>query len=110
MDEGEPVELAALREAKEETTLDVTLTDLLYVYSRPDRDPRQHTMSTVFIGVKAGGILQAADDAINVRAFALDELPEDMCFDHAEILSDYKHFKKTNKRPSPQDKLSRVSS
>ena len=110
VDEGEPVELAAIREAKEETTLDVTLTTLLYVYSRPDRDPRQHTMSTVFVGVKASGTLQAADDAVNVQAFALDEIPQDMCFDHAEILNDYKHFKETGERPSPKDKLSRTSS
>lgn len=110
VDEGEPVELAAVREAREETTLEVELTDLLYVYSRPDRDPRQHTMSTVFIGVKAGGTLQAADDAINVQAFSLEELPEQLCFDHGEILNDYKHFKQTNQKPSPGDKLSRISS
>lgn len=100
VDMGEPVELAAVREAKEETCLDVTLQDLLYIYSAPDRDPRQHTMSTVFVAT-ATGEPEAADDAKAVGAFALDALPEELCFDHALILSDYKRFKETGERPSP---------
>ncbi len=106
VDEGESVEHAAVREAMEETELDVTLTDLLYVYSNPARDPRQHTMSTVFIGTSKGSP-KAADDARAVACFALDELPEDLCFDHAEIISDYRHFKTSGERPSPAKKLAR---
>lgn len=104
VDMGEPVEAAAVREAMEETCLEVTLQELLYVYSAPDRDPRQHTMSTVFIAT-AEGEPQAADDAKAVRCFALDALPEDLCFDHALILSDYKRFRETGARPSPNRAL-----
>ena len=47
---GETIEEAAKREVKEETSLDIELTDILGVYSNPKRDPRGHIMSTVFIG------------------------------------------------------------
>jgi ADP-ribose pyrophosphatase YjhB (NUDIX family) len=50
VDVGESVEAAAIREMREETGLDVELTDLLGVYSRPDRDPRGHTVSIVYVG------------------------------------------------------------
>ena len=106
VDEGESVEHAAIREAKEETGLDVTLRTLLYVYSRPDRDARQHTMSTVFIATSEG-TPQAMDDADAVHMLALDALPETICFDHAEILEDYIHFKATGQSPSPLDKYTR---
>ncbi len=66
VDYGETLEDAARREAKEETSLDVELKNLLYVYSNPSRDPRQHTVSTVFIA-KAKGTPKAADDAKNLR-------------------------------------------
>lgn len=104
VDEGELVERAAQREAREETELEVELTDLLYVYSSPDRDPRQHTMSTVYVA-RAQGEPRAADDARAVACFSRHELPEDLCFDHAEILKDYNHFKNTGARPSPASKL-----
>ena len=108
VDEGECVERAAVREAAEETGLEVTLEDLLYVYSAPSRDPRKHTLSTVFIA-RAQGAPEAADDALDARAFGLDALPtaDQMCFDHAEILSDYKDFKRHDRRPSPASKLAR---
>ena len=108
VDEGECVERAAVREAKEETGLEVELRELLYVYSAPSRDPRQHTLSTVFIA-RADGAPHADDDALEARAFDLDALPEagQMCFDHEEILNDYKDFKKYNRRPSPGKKLAR---
>lgn len=107
VDEGECVEHAAVREALEETELEVTLTELLYVYSNPARDPRQHTMSTVFVGTSTGTPI-AADDASAVACFALDELPQDLCFDHAEILHDYVHFKSSGERPSPAKKLAQA--
>jgi 8-oxo-dGTP diphosphatase len=108
VDEGECVENAAVREAKEETCLDVDLEALLYVYSNPSRDPRVHTMSTVFVASSSGTPV-ASDDAKDVGTFALDALPEDLCFDHAEILADYKQWRATGERPKPGDKLARYT-
>src|SRR3970040_128490 len=54
VDYGESLETAAVREAKEETSLDVTLTEQFYNYSDPDRDRRHHTVSAVFIATAAG--------------------------------------------------------
>src|SRR6185295_15842951 len=62
VDYGESVESAAVREAKEETGLDVDLDCLLGVYSSPNRDPRKHVVSVVFIAA-AEGVPHAADDA-----------------------------------------------
>jgi len=98
VDEGETVEHAAVREVREETGLDVTLRALLHVYSDPARDPRQHTMSTVFFGT-ATGAPQGSDDAADAGVFALDALPSPLAFDHAKILADYARFKATGRRP-----------
>lgn len=92
VDYGETLEQAAVREAYEETTLEVTGLQLLGCYSDPARDSRMHTISTVFIA-KGHGIPRAADDAVNLKVFPLDRLPEPLCFDHAAILLDYKHYK-----------------
>ncbi len=100
VDYGESVETAAIREALEETTLNVELTQLLYVYSNPARDQRQHTMSTVFIAV-ASGVPRAADDAKDVRVVDPSQLPDELCFDHRRILSDYVEFKRSGSRPLP---------
>jgi len=89
VDYGETCERAAVREMKEETGLDVTLTGLLGVYSDPDRDPRQHTMSVVYTGVPEDpDALLAGDDAAEARVFPLGGWP-DLAFDHARILADY---------------------
>ncbi len=88
VDYGESLEEAAVREAKEETSLDVTLVCQMHTYSRPDRDPRQHTISTVFIAT-ARGVPRAADDAAAIGVFTRDTLPEPIMFDHREILADY---------------------
>ena len=100
VDEGETVEHAAIREAKEETGLDVTLDSLLYVYSDPSRDSRQHTLSIVFTASSTGTPL-AADDATDLGYFSLDELPE-LAFDHALIIADFKAYLETGKPPQPK--------
>lgn len=90
LDEGEQAELGAVREMKEETGLDVELIGLLGVYSRPDRDPRQHTISTVFTGrAKNPEALKAGDDAAEAAWYRLDSLPGPFAFDHARILQDF---------------------
>jgi ADP-ribose pyrophosphatase YjhB (NUDIX family) len=88
VDYGESVENAAIREAKEETGLDVQLTGLLGVYSDPARDPRFHTISAVFTGT-AEGEPTGHDDAEEAHVFTLDSLPEPLAFDHTRILTDY---------------------
>ena len=102
MDVGETVEEAAYREAKEETGLSVRLDDLLYVYSDPARDPRQHTMTVAFIA-SAEGIPQGMDDAAEARTFSLEDLPRPLVFDHDRIVDDYIRFIRTGKRPRPVD-------
>ncbi len=87
VDVGETVEDAAIREAKEETSLEVKLVKLLGVYSDPCRDTRMHTVSVVYIAT-AKGTPRAADDAKNLKLYSLDRLP-DLAFDHAKILVDY---------------------
>ncbi len=88
IDFGESAENAAVREAKEETGLDVELTGLLGVYSDPKRDPRTHTISTVFLA-KAQGTPKADDDALDIGLFDKDNLPEEIVFDHKKILEDF---------------------
>jgi 8-oxo-dGTP diphosphatase len=100
VDYGEPLAAAAVREAREETGLEVELTALLHVYSRPDRDPRQHTVSTVFVG-RADGEPRGEDDAAEARVFPPDALPAPLAFDHAEILADYLRFRRDGTRPPP---------
>ncbi|HEY6007413.1 MAG TPA: NUDIX hydrolase [Geobacteraceae bacterium] len=88
VDYGETLEAAAVREAREETSLEITDLRLLGCYSDPSRDPRQHTISTVFVA-KAAGTLQAADDAADAVTVPLDAIPETLCFDHGKIIADY---------------------
>jgi 8-oxo-dGTP diphosphatase len=93
VDYGESLEAAAIREAREETSLEVSDLHLLGCYSDPARDQRFHTISTVFIG-KGSGTPKAADDAINLAVFPLAALPTALCFDHAQILADYARLRK----------------
>ena len=85
---GESMEAAAVREAQEETMLDVTLIRQMHTYSDPSRDPRGHTVSGVYVA-HATGIPQGADDAREARVFTRDAMPLDIVFDHRRILEDY---------------------
>jgi len=97
VDEGEALDHACVREAKEETGLDVTLVSQLFTYSDPKRDPRQHTLSTVFHATATEEPV-GADDAAEARTFPIDALPAELCFDHAEILRDFLHYRRTGER------------
>jgi 8-oxo-dGTP diphosphatase len=88
VDVGETVEAAAVREAREETGLEVELVELLGVYSDPARDPRGHTVGIVYVG-RASGTPHAADDARNVGVFDPARVPP-LAFDHDRILADYR--------------------
>jgi 8-oxo-dGTP diphosphatase len=99
IDEGETVEQAARREALEETGLEVSLVELLGVYSDPERDPRKHTMSVVYIATATGAAI-AGDDAKALQLFSPSDLPHPLCFDHAQILQDYLHYRYYGKRPA----------
>lgn len=85
---GETVENAIIREVKEETSLNFTITDLCGVYSDPKRDTRFHTVTIVFYGY-AGGVLKANDDASEAKTFSIYHLPKDIAFDHRDIIEDY---------------------
>ncbi len=99
VDYGETLEEAAVREAKEETGLRVRALSQFHAYSDPRRDPRQHTISTVFIA-KAVGNPRPADDAARAGIFTEENLPSPLAFDHRKILEDY--FAKKKRLHSPQ--------
>lgn len=98
VDYGESVETAACREAKEEIGLDISLVEQFCVYSDPNRDPRKHTLSVVFLAT-ATGEAGAGDDAKAVRVFNPWELPTNLCFDHDRILQDYLKYRHYGIRP-----------
>jgi ADP-ribose pyrophosphatase YjhB (NUDIX family) len=93
VDYGESLEEAAIREAKEETDLNVKLTAQFHTYSDPERDPRHHSISTIYIA-KAKGTPQARDDAADIGIFNDSSLPDAIAFDHRSILRDYFKSKK----------------
>ena len=88
VDYGESLEEAAVREAREETGLRVHLIRQFHTYSDPRRDPRFHSISTVYIA-RAHGVPEAKDDAQEVGIFDQQNLPEGIAFDHRNILEDY---------------------
>lgn len=98
VDYGESVESAAEREAEEETGLRVKLVEQFQVYSEPDRDPRGHTLSIVFLAT-AKGEPTAGDDAKNLKVFELWDIPSNLCFDHDRILRDYRYYRDHGLRP-----------
>jgi ADP-ribose pyrophosphatase YjhB (NUDIX family) len=94
VDCGESLEEAAVREAKEETSLDIRLKSQFHTYSDPKRDPRKHTISTVYVAA-AQGKPKAQDDAQDIGIFTEEEINLPLAFDHQKILTDY--FKQKNK-------------
>ena len=97
VDYGESLEKAAVREAREETSLDIRLVRQFYTYSEPDRDPRHHTISTVYIA-KASGSPKAKDDAQEIRVLTEEEIDFPLAFDHERILNDYFAYKRKKGR------------
>ncbi len=93
VDRGESLEKAAVREAKEETSLDIKLKNQFHTYSDPKRDPRKHTISTVYVATAQGRPI-AQDDAQDIRIFTEEEINFPLAFDHKKILADY--FKQKN--------------
>lgn len=86
---GETVENAAIRETKEETSIDITLTNLVNVYSKPDRDPRGHTVTVAYTAKGDFNQMKAADDACDIQIFSKSDLKKiDLAFDHAKIIED----------------------
>ena len=98
IDYGESASAAAQREAEEETGLKVELIEQFQVYSDPSRDPRQHTMSVVFLAT-ATGEPQAGDDAKGLGIFESWRIPASLCFDHDRILRDYWRYRHYGIRP-----------
>ncbi len=88
VDVGESLEEAAVREAKEETSLNIKLKSQFHTYSDPKRDPRKHTISTVYVAT-AQGRPRAQDDALDIRIFTQEEINFPLAFDHKKILADY---------------------
>ena len=97
VDEGERLDVAAAREAEEETGLRVTLLEQFHAYSDPSRDPRRHTISTVYLAT-AEGEPRGGDDAAEARAFPWTALPAPVVFDHGTILADVRRYLLTGVR------------
>lgn len=86
---GETVETAAVREAKEETSIDIELKDLVNVYSNPDRDPRGHTITVAYTAKGDLSQKKADDDACDIGIFSQNQLDEiNIAFDHDKIIKD----------------------
>jgi O-acetyl-ADP-ribose deacetylase (regulator of RNase III)/ADP-ribose pyrophosphatase YjhB (NUDIX family) len=89
VDYGESLEEAVIREAKEETGLDLIAPKQFHTYSNPERDPRFHTIGTVF-AAKAKGLPRAGDDAADVKVIKVSQIEKlEFAFDHKQILKDY---------------------
>ena len=101
VDVGETVSQAAIREALEETCLEVELDVLLGCYSDPARDPRGHTVGLVFVA-HASGTPRADDDAVALEVFDPDNINVELVFDHAAIIRDYRRYRESGVLPLPE--------
>ena len=97
VDYGETTENAAIREAKEETSIDVELKGLVNVYSNPHRDPRRHTVSVCYLAQGNFDDADADDDAKDIGVFSFDDLEDhNLAFDHKDILDEIKDCLENN--------------
>ncbi len=90
VDYGERVELAFIREMKEEIGVTVKIKKLFGVYSDPKRDPRYHTVSVVYLCQKPKGKIKLDHEASEFKYFSLNSLPSKIGFDHREIIEDFR--------------------
>ncbi len=98
VEEGESMEAAAVREAREETGLEIRLREQFFTYSDPRRDPRRHTVTTVYLA-EAEGVPRGGDDAEEARGWDWEALPDELCFDHGRILREIATYLRTGVRP-----------
>lgn len=95
VDYGESTESAAIREAKEETNINIELIELFNVYSKPNRDPRGHTVTIVYLAKGDLSQMKADDDAKEIEIFSFKDLNSiGLAFDHDDILEDIKNYLK----------------
>lgn len=95
MEEGETIEAACVREAKEETGLDVEPTDILGAYSNLGRDPRGQTIGVSFICKPKTTDIKISDEATESRWFNLNDIDtKNLAFDHEKIVEDLKKWRK----------------
>lgn len=90
VNEGETLKLAARRELEEETGIRADDLDFWQIADKVDRDPRGWTLAAIFVYHLFGDKpeAQAADDAVELQWFSIDNLPE-LAFDHKDILDYY---------------------
>lgn len=105
LEAGESLAEAAVRETKEETGLDVELTQQFFAYSRPGRDPRGPVVSVVFVAAAIEDEEpKGADDAAEARFFRLSEFEgasgPRLAFDHRQILEDFFNWTFYGQRPA----------
>lgn len=101
VDVGERAIDAAVREALEETTLHVTNIRQFHTYTSPGRDPRGHGITIVYIA-QAIGKPKGEDDAKQayiMNPMGLQDIVQELCFDHAQIITDYINFRVSGERP-----------
>ncbi|MHA1379930.1 MAG: NUDIX domain-containing protein [Candidatus Helarchaeota archaeon] len=92
---GETLEIAVMREAKEETGLDIEPIKIFNIYSDPNRDPRGHTITAAFFCKKIGGNMKADSDAKDIKVFNKESIKNiKLAFDHDKILTDFFEFLK----------------
>jgi 8-oxo-dGTP diphosphatase len=89
VDVGEDPIDACAREMREETGLTVAVESLGGLYGRPDRDPRGHTVTAVYVCRIVSGEAKGGDDAEEARWFPPEELAQTpLAFDHREVLAE----------------------
>lgn len=97
MDYGETIEQTCVREVKEETGLDIAIDELFTIESDIDRyecEGKLHAMNVNYICHVVGGELQTNDESLDYKWIGPDEVPDEMCFDHRDVILKYFESKK----------------